>query len=122
MAVDIEVRDHILCITLSGVLTQSDLMRVGRAMGDAENQSAVAPPRICDFTAVDTIEVGFGELLGLAEQRRHSTLSNPVRSAMVVGNAVQLGMSRMFQTLNDNPMVTLEIFEDRETAMRWLRG
>ena len=120
MAVDIEIRDDVLCVTLSGTVTRADLMRVGFAMAKVEDDYVIAPPRISDFSVVETIEVGFDEMLALAEHRRQSNLRNPVRSAIVVANAVQRGMARMFQTLHDHPLVTLEIFDDYSAAMAWL--
>lgn len=120
MAVDIEMKDNILHVTLHGTVTRLDLMRVGMAMADVEDKMPVAPPRISDFSAAETIEVGYEEMLALAEHRRSSSLSNHIRSAIVVANSLQMGMARMFQTLNDHPLVTLEIFEDREVALKWL--
>lgn len=120
MAVDIEMKHGILQVTLHGTITRLDLMRVGMAMAEVEETMPIAPPRISDFSAAQTIEVGYAEMLALAEHRRDSNLSNHVRSAIVVANSLQMGMARMFQTLNDHPLVTLEIFEDRETALKWL--
>jgi hypothetical protein len=33
-----------------------------------------------------------------------------------------MGMARMFQTLNDNPQITIQIFEDEAAAVIWLRA
>jgi hypothetical protein len=33
---------------------------------------------------------------------------------------VQYGIARMFQSLNNNPWITIQIFEDRPSAMKWL--
>jgi hypothetical protein len=35
---------------------------------------------------------------------------------------VQYGFARMFQTLNDNPRIEIEIFGDCESAQRWLNA
>lgn len=122
MAAEIEMRDDLLCVTLRGVITKIDLLQIGNKMMAIEDSLAVAPPRVSDFTAAERIEIGFEEMMALAHQRRRSNIANPVRSAMVVGNQLQRGMARMFQTLNDHPLVTMEIFNDRATALVWLRA
>ncbi|HRE91833.1 MAG TPA: hypothetical protein PK095_22125, partial [Myxococcota bacterium] len=43
-----------------------------------------------------------------------------VRWAFVVGSALNLGMSRMFQTMSDDLQSDLRFFLDREEAVRWL--
>jgi len=60
-------------------------------------------------------------VLELAAARRARTFPNSFRSALVVAREVQKGYARMFQTLNDHPMVQIRIFEDWEAAERWLR-
>jgi hypothetical protein len=43
-----------------------------------------------------------------------------VRTALVAVTPVQLGIARMFQTLNDHPLIELRVFSDREAAVAWL--
>jgi hypothetical protein len=38
----------------------------------------------------------------------------------VAGRPIGKGYARMFQALNDHPQITIEVFSDRETALRWL--
>ncbi|MBC8087556.1 MAG: hypothetical protein H7Z40_09830, partial [Phycisphaerae bacterium] len=116
MAVEIEIRDDVLCVTLTGTITKVDMLRIGNTVSSIEDSMALAPPRISDFSASQRMEVGFEEMMALAEHRRRSNLANPVRSATVVSNPLQRGMARMFQTLNDHPLVTIQIFDDREKA------
>lgn len=42
---------------------------------------------------------------------------NDFKSAIIVSTPVQRGMARMFQSLNDNPRITIRIFDDEAAAL-----
>lgn len=56
----------------------------------------------------------------MARERRTLALKNAFRSALVVSSPVTFGYARVFQTLMDNPLVTLRIFHDLAEAETWL--
>lgn len=120
MAVEIAMQGDILCITLTGTLHETDLHEIGSSVAAIENSLSIAPPRLADLSGLQKVSVGYAEMSILAEQRRNSALANSIRTALLVKTPVQMGMARMFQTLNDHPRITLEIFEDRERALSWL--
>ena len=122
MPFDMKMDEGYLHIRLHGLLTKADLVALGDAVLALEAKVAITPSRITDMTAVDAMEVGFSDMLALAERRRASTVSGPIKSAIVVANPVQYGTARIFQTLNDHPQVTLEIFHDRASAIDWIRA
>ena len=45
---------------------------------------------------------------------------NPFRTALVAVSALQQGYARMFQTLNDHPMITVRVFDSIAAAEAWL--
>jgi hypothetical protein len=53
-----------------------------------------------------------------AEHRKAQTLANPVKSAAVAPQPVHVGFARMFQTLNEHPQITIEIFSSLRDAPR----
>lgn len=120
MAFDIRMDGEYLAIRLHGTLTNKDLTAAGDAVEKIEAAAPVTPSRITDMASLDGLEIGFAEVLALADRRRLTSISGPIKSAIVVGNPVQYGMARMFQTLNDHPLITLEIFHDRAAAIDWL--
>ena len=103
MPFDMTMAEGYLRIRLHGRLTNEVLSALGDAILALEADLPVTPPR-----------------LAVAEQRRASTVANPIQSAIVVANPVQYGVARMFQTLNDHPQITVEIFHDRASAIAWL--
>jgi len=110
----------LLRIRIHDTITPRDLRELAGAVLEAEARALPMPNRVTDMTAVTTVEVGFAEFLAFAERRLGMELPNRVKSAIVVASRVQLGIARMFQTLNDHPQVTVEIFHDLGDAFAWL--
>jgi len=74
------------------------------------------------MTGVTELQIGYPGVRALADRRRAATFPNPFKSAIVGRVPAQAGMARMFQTLNDNPQITIEVFDDEAAALEWLRG
>jgi hypothetical protein len=120
MAFDVRFDGGILRIRLYDTLSPRDLRGLADAVLELEARVQPVPGRVTDMTGVTTVEVGFADFLAFVERRRGRELPNAIRSALVVATAVQLGLARMFQTLNDHPQVTVEIFRDMGEALAWL--
>jgi len=56
----------------------------------------------------------------LARTRKAFGPRNPFRTALVAVSALQQGYARMFQTLNDHPMITVRVFDSIAAAEAWL--
>jgi len=117
----IDVESNLIRVTLSGVLTEGDLRGIGDAADELEATTPVRP-RITDMTGVTELEVRYADVQVFATRRREIKFPNAFKSAIVVSGASQLGIARMFQTLNDNPQITIEIFTEREKALEWVRN
>ena len=119
MAYDLWMEDGLLRIRLHDTLSPADLDGLAKAVIELEGRLPVIPPRVTEMVEVTEIEVGFREFLVFVGYRRGQVLPNAVRSALVVATNVQLGIARMFQTLNDHPQVTVRIFRDVDSALAW---
>ena len=122
MSVEIAVEPDIIRVTLSGVLTDQDLADIATAAADIERDRDPVPPRLTNMTGVTEMKIGYPDVKALADRRRLLAFPNDFKSAIVVGTPVQRGMARMFQTLNDNPRITIQIFDDETAALAWLRS
>jgi Zn-dependent protease len=122
MAVDFSFDDGLFVIRLSGSLEPDDLRRIADEVVLVESRHATAPPRLTDFRDLASTNVGYVEMSELAGRSVARPLSTPVRSALLVGQPVQFGFARMFQTLNTHPLVTVQIFDDEVAARDWLAG
>ena len=115
-------RGSYLEIIFTGTCNGADLQAMADELLVFESQAAVVPPRLTDMTGIERLDFGFPGISELADRRKATTITGPIRSAILVGNQAQFGMARMFQTLNDHPAVEVEIFRDRNEAVAWLAG
>jgi hypothetical protein len=109
-----------LLARLTGTITPADLDRLAREAEAAEDALPAAMDRITDLTAVEHFDVGFSAVNQLADRRRVRKFSRPIKSAIIVHEALQYGLARMFQTLNDNPMIEIQIWHSMAEATDWL--
>ena len=109
---------HIL-IALIDVVEPRDLMQLATETKRFE-RGDVVPHRITDLSRVEKLSISFEDVYELATLRKSLTFKNPFKSALVVTEPVQMGYARMFQTLNDHPQITLQIFQDLAAARAWL--
>lgn len=115
------MQDGLLRVTFTGALTPDDLRSMAAQVVAIEQSSDPVPDRIFDFLDVtDHSTVLHHEVVDMARDRRALGLRNPVRSALVVRSPVTFGYARVFQTLMDNPAVTVRIFEHLGEAEAWL--
>jgi hypothetical protein len=112
----------LLRIRLDGTLSEGDLRGLADDVLALESRVLPIRSRVTDMTGVTRMHVGFDEILELAERRRASPPPHPIRSALLVVHQVQLGVARMFQTLNDHPLLAVEIFRDAPAALAWAGG
>lgn len=121
MSVEIVPGADLIRVTLSGTLTDEDLAAIAVRADEIERDRDPVPHRIINMTGVTEMKVGYPDVKALANHRRAIPFPNDFKSAIVVDTPVQRGMARMFQTLNDNPRITIQIFDDEATALAWLR-
>ncbi|HKP77344.1 MAG TPA: hypothetical protein VJT67_17575 [Longimicrobiaceae bacterium] len=120
MSKTLTVDAGILRIVMPTTLTARGLHDIADALTELERSAAVTPHRLVDMSGITRFEVGFEEMFDLAERRRAHPPANPIRSAWVASTPVQVGFARMFQTLNDHPLVDVQIFPDVVSALAWL--
>ena len=119
MAYQFTIEPDMVRLTLSGVLTEQDLVGAAEAI---ERDRDPIPHRITDMTGVTDLQIAYPDVRSLAERRRTQVFPNAFKSAIVVRTPAQKGVARMFQTLNDNPKITIRIFEDEAAVLEWIRG
>ena len=110
----------LLVITLTGTISRADLDGIGTELFALERGGTFLPPRLTDLRNALDSTIGYPDVARLAERSIARPLSAPVRAALLVDKPAQLGYARMFQTLNQHPLVTLRVFEDEAEARSWL--
>ena len=114
------VQDGLLRIELQGTMSRAVLEALAVEAWEIEQTLDPVPDHLTDLTGVTRLDVGFSAVFDLAQHRLERTFANPFRSALVAATPAQLGIARMYQTLNDHPQVTVRIFPDLAGALAWL--
>ena len=113
-------RDGIVHIVYSGTVIQQDIEDPVSILEELEAKTERAPNRLVDLTRVTRLDVGFNDVLTFANRRRAQRFRSPFKIAALTYDPVTTGFAQMYQALNDNPQITIEVFSDRDEALRWL--
>ncbi len=109
----------VLFARVFGVFTAKELNHLATEAEIAEAYHPVSLDRITDLTAVERFEVGFREIYGFAIRRSAQRFSRVVKSAIVVQEPVQIGIARVYETLNENPQIQIRIVQSVTEATEW---
>lgn len=120
MPVTYELKDGIFRLHFAGILDRDEFAALFEAFEKEEGNMEVIPHRLSDLSELSAMNINFEDILNLARTRRAIHFPNNFKSAIVAANEVQLGFARMFQTLNTNPQIEIQIFNDAESALKWL--
>ena len=118
MPYTIELDGPYVQIALFDTLDSRELMQLAGETKKFE-RGDVVPHRLTDLTRLEKLSISFEDVYQFAALRKAITFKNSFKSALVVNSAVQMGYARMFQTLNDHPQITVQIFEDLSAARVW---
>ena len=108
-------------VTFFGALTRDDILKALEDLIAAERGIKTMPPRITDMSRVTDIQVRSEHMMTSARARRVIKFANSFKSAIIAPESNQLGFARMFQILNDNPQIKIEIFSDETSALAWIQ-
>ena len=121
MPIVIRRNGDLLEVTFSGKVATADLLKGAREMAEVEAREPVTPARLNDLSGITEIDVNFASMQQFADLREKSRLKNPTRSAIVAPSTLQFGFARMYQTIQANPHLAVEIFRTRADALAWLQ-
>ena len=112
--------EKLIRVFFEGVLSDADLSQVMRDVNQIEGELRVVPPRLISMQDITGLAINAGALWSLALQRREHRFPNAFKSALVARDPAHYGFARMFQTLNDNPQISIGIFPGEAEAMKWI--
>lgn len=121
MAYKIQLEGELLVMRFYDGVDSEDLRQSVIEVEEIEHRREIAPDRITDLSEADLAKWSYEVVEELAERRRRARLKNDVQSAIFAPSDLQFGYSRMFQMLNDNPRIAVQVFRDCSKAMRWLQ-
>jgi|CXWL01.1.fsa_nt_gi hypothetical protein len=109
-------------VWFSGTLTGKDLREVADELRAHERELGRVPDRLVDMSAMVATDTAFNLAILAARVRGVQRFPNAFRSALVSPTVAVAGFARIFRTLNRNPQIEVRVFEDVESAERWLGG
>ena len=116
----VSIKDGILFVEFTGIVSEADLDKVAVDVLELENASPEVPNRITDLRAISGMAIDFSSILSLARRRMDTVIGNPIKSAIVASKPEHVGFARMFQTVNRHTQITIRIFPDSDAAHAWL--
>ena len=122
MAIDIQMRNGVIEVTLKGEVTPEELQRHLQEIGELEQRLEVTPDRIVDVTAASVDGLDSCHVVEIAKGRKVAQLKNKVKSAFIAGTPIQFGLARMFMAYNQNPNIEIMIFKDAASARAWINS
>lgn len=121
MPITTDYQGEFIVIKMSGSVSLPELLEHAGQIAAIEASQSITSHRIAILPSGLVCDLSFPELHAFAAKRRAAPLKNPVKSAIVAGDAVQYGFARMYQTLNAHPNLQVEIFQSEAVALAWLR-
>lgn len=120
MAFDSKIAEGIVYLTFRGYVTAEDIRDMVDLLAKIETEARVSPDRMADLTAIEGMSLNFSAIIDYSVMRRKAPLKNKVKAAIVAPHPLQYGFARMFQTLNDNPDINMEIFTNKNSGLAWI--
>jgi hypothetical protein len=120
MPFDIKVENNIIYVAFRGRVNSEDLERLADASEKIEAENTVSPDRLIDYSLSEGIDLSTSALENYSDRRCRTPLKNHIKSAVVAPDALSYGLSRMIQTFIDNPQMTVQVFTDRDLALKWI--
>ena len=114
------MREGLMLARFYGAVTAEDFWRLDQLAREADSRLEANPDRILDISDADWGLVESELVRNMAAIREKEPMKNHVKAAIVAPKPEQYGIARMFQALNQNPAVEVQIFTDAPGAYEWL--
>jgi len=122
MPYTVVVDDELIRVAFSGTATGTDLRAMATEVQAIERARPTIPNRLIDLTDMVATGMLFRLTLNLARGRRVEQFPNSFKSAILAPTADTARFARMFQQLNTNPQIDVQVFATLERAEAWLRA
>ena len=120
MPIQIQADPALIRTNFSGNVTHAEFLDYFKELMRVESGFERIPDRLTDLSAVKQLDSSFSTMFDVTRVRRVQTFPNKFRSAIVATTAELYGVARMFQMLNDNPQIDVQIFKTMAEAETWL--
>ncbi len=105
----------------TGALTGKEILDANQTIYETEEKTLGSVYQICDYRGVETVDVSTDDIRTLAERDKRAARINPnIIIAVVVGDELALGLTRMWQGLTSSAPFINSIFHSMDEAERWV--
>ena len=122
MSFSVELLGDVISITAHDKITWEDVLGLGPAFKQIEDELPKAPNRVMDLTASTGTDIDFSFISSFAGTRNKTVLKNSVYVAIIAPTDVQFGVARMFQSTVANPQINFRIFRKADEAWSWVKS
>jgi len=109
-----------MVLTFTDELTADDCRALIDTIVALEQKLERTPNRLIDVSMINRFGVGYPDFESMARARSALPPKNPIRTAILAPSDLQFGIGRMFENLNQHPLVETCVFRDRAAALAWL--
>ncbi len=109
-------------VWFSGLLSAGDLHQVAEQLRAHERQLGRVPDRLVDMSEMAATSATFELAILAARARAVEHFPNTFRSALIAPRVEVAGFARIFRTLNRNPQIEVQVFDEVEAAEAWLNS
>ena len=110
----------LLRVRAAGVITVAELHAMVTEMEQRFLSAKKWPDNLLDLTGIDLSGLGLLDMMSLAKRRESVKPPHAIRTAIVADSPTVTGFARMFQSINTNPDITVQVFESVADAEAWL--
>jgi len=114
-----EKRDRVLVQILPREVDCADLYSLSNEVHLLREDLATWPHRLVDLRNLNKVDVNWNDLY--SEHRAVAPFPSNFKAALLVTTDLQMGFARLYQKLNVNPGVNIEVFTDEAIAFEWFR-
>lgn len=105
----------------TGALTGKEILDANKTIYETEEKTLASVYQIYDYRGVETIDVPTDDIRTLAERDKRAARINPnIIIAVVVGDDLAFGMTRMWQGLTSGAPFVNCVFRSMDEAERWV--
>ncbi|HWI18961.1 MAG TPA: STAS/SEC14 domain-containing protein [Vicinamibacterales bacterium] len=122
MPYSIQPSAGLLTVEYSGTLTGTDIHDSINELESLVQSLEQWPDNLVDMRSIELSALTFPDLMSVAKRREAVIPPNPIRTAIVADQPATMGFARMFQSLNHNPKITIQVFGDLAEAVAWLHS
>lgn len=120
MPISHTIEGRVVHLAWSGVITNADLAAIGALMPRLVKELGFVPHVLNTYDGVIGADLDPDAIYAQSMQRRQHPIPPQAKSALVAATPVVLSMARVFQAMNRDPRLQMEIFSSEAEARAWL--